>query len=166
MNPDMNKTTAEPTEADSRSWLDRQRAIHTDIPDELGNDEKPAPDGGGGLLNALREVVGAPVKMTCGGRTILIGEPRVRTLKRLIARADVMKAQADSEDSMAAMEELQRVMLDCVEFHDEAPAPDDVCEWFDDLGISEAARLVESFQRVINLRALMDRAKVLSGGKR
>jgi hypothetical protein len=150
------------SEQDVQDWLKVQGQVHVGEPiPEVSATSTPKTGGGGlfgSIIDLLKQVIGTPQDVTVAGKKIRVKAPKVKVVKKYLAKYQSFTESEDPEKNLAI---LQDIMFICLEF--ESDPPEDLNEWFDDLDIDEAANLVDTFRKVFDVELLIQKARILAG---
>lgn len=163
---------------DRRQWLNTQRTIHgADAIPEIEQIRSAAhsTDDDTSLLEAGAEALASPAVLEIGGRRVIVREPTVAQVRRLLGelRLDEARAVQDAlgearsaaevRASAMVLPQIEQLMLDSLEFVSKDSEPVDRKAWLDELPISEGLCLLDVFTDAVDFDALIRRGRSLAG---
>ncbi len=145
-----------------------QRDIHGPelVPDEAFEDN----DSGGdeSVLQAIATAVSAPRSLTVQGVRIVVDEPTVGDLKRMLAE-EIDWGELKGLESKSIVDQVlegSEAVITLVAGFIEHPEIEDIpgkAQWLQSLKLSEALVVAEAVSEVCNLKAMFKRAKAIMG---
>lgn len=154
-----------PAEADIENFLKDQREIRGEefsVPTREETQKEAQ-----SMFSTYREAIGAPQTLTLSNdQTIVVGKPRVKSIKYLLSNIEAIQKKAENADKnpLGALEDFEKIMLDCLIFlKDETPESRQ--DWFDDLPADDGLMISEAFSKVFDIRYLLARSAGASGKK-
>src|SRR5690349_10336950 len=107
------ETATQVTDADRQAFIDMQKEIRGE---EFSVPEiQPVAQTPQSMFSVYREALGAPKLVTLsGGMEVMVVQPKVKTVKYFLAKAENFQKMAN--DTVAVLDEFQKVMLQCFEF--------------------------------------------------